>query len=208
DFVLRGDTSFSIFTESIEKSKPLVFESLEFGANSYKLAGEVKPKLDYIVKFLQTYPMYKIVIEGHTDSDGEEAYNEDLSLQRARQIQAYITKEGDFSRSRVKAVGYGETRPLVPNDSEANKVRNRRVEFRLEYDPSYKGDAILPMKEELHFDEEFMDEEDDYDPTELLKEYDMFDETDDYWDELDEDDLDDLERELEKDMDEISLDDG
>ncbi len=207
DLVLYGDTTFDVITQSIEQNKPLVFESLEFGSNSYKLSGYVKPKLDYIAKFLTNYPMYRVVVEGHTDGDGEAAYNLDLSLQRAQQIQAYIEKEGKFPPGRVLAQGYGETRPLVPNDTEENKRKNRRVEFRLIWDPAYKGKKFLPMKEELNFEEEFLDD-DDYDPEEFLREFDLLDlletdgdstETDDWDLESFEDDLDDeLDAEMEK----------
>ncbi len=197
DIVLGSDTSFNIITESIDKAKPLVFESLEFEANSYRLSGGVKPKLDYIVRFLERYPMYKLSIEGHTDSDGNPDYNRELSLQRAIQIKVYIDKEGNFAPDRVEPIGKGETEPLVPNDSYENKRKNRRVEFRMTLDPDFKGDMFLPMKEELKFNEDFL-EDDMYDPEEFLREFDLLDE--------DEDELLDLDKELEKEMRELQKD--
>jgi flagellar motor protein MotB len=196
DLVLRGDTSFSVITQSIDQNKPLVFEALEFHSDSYKLQGEAKPKLDYIVKFLQRYPMFNLVIEGHTDSDGNAEYNRTLSLQRAQQIEAYIEKEGSFEPDRITAEGYGETRPLVPNDSEENKFKNRRVEFRLVRDEYYQGDMFWPMQDELQFDEEFMDD-DPYDTEEFLREFNLLEE--------DEDGLLDLDAELEKEMKELLM---
>lgn len=193
DIVLNSDTSFNIITESIDKAKPLVFESLEFELNSYRLSGEVKPKLDYIVRFLERYPMYKLSIEGHTDSDGNPDYNRTLSLQRAEQIEAYMEKEGNFLPDRIVAVGKGESEPLVPNDSPENKKKNRRVEFRMTLDPNFKGDMLLPMKDELEFNEEFL-EDDPYDPAEFLREFDLLEEEDDFLD---------LEKELEKEMEEL-----
>jgi outer membrane protein OmpA-like peptidoglycan-associated protein len=193
DIVLNNDTSFNIITESIDKAKPLVFESLEFELNSYRLSGYVKPKLDYIVRFLERYPMYKLSIEGHTDSDGNPEYNKTLSLQRAEQIEVYIEKEGNFDPDRIVAVGKGESEPLVPNDSYENKKKNRRVEFRMTIDPNFKGDMLLPMKEELEFNEEFL-EDDPYDPEEFLREFDILD---------DEDDILNLDADLENEMEEL-----
>lgn len=199
DIVLNNDTSFNIITESIDKAKPLVFESLEFELNSYKLSGDVKPKLDYIVRFLERYPMYKLSIEGHTDSDGNPEYNRTLSLQRAEQIETYVEKEGNLPTERVVAVGKGESEPLVPNDSPENKKKNRRVEFRMTLDPNYKGDMFLPMKDELKFNEELL-EYDPYDPVEFLKEFDMLNEL--------EEDILDLDEELEKEMEELLKEEG
>ncbi len=151
ELVMNGDTTFNILAKSLEEGKPLVFESMEFGSNSDKLKMRSKPNLDYLVGFLKQYPMFRLVIEGHTDSDGNPKYNLDLSRRRAQAIANYIEYNGQFSAERIKFFGYGDTRPLVPNDSEENKRQNRRVEFRLEWDPTYKGDAPLPSWQELRF---------------------------------------------------------
>lgn len=145
------DTTFDIFVQSIRQDKPLVFESLQFNSNSYKFRSSVRPQLDYLVEFLTNYPMFILQVEGHTDSDGDADDNEILSEKRARYIADYIVSAGGFLPRRLKAKGYGETRPIVPNDSEDNKKRNRRVEFKLTLDPSYEGDATLPTAEELYF---------------------------------------------------------
>lgn len=70
-----------------------------------------------------------IVIRGHTDSDGNVAYNLQLSLQRADAVKAYLTSSFSILLSRIQVVGYGEAMPLVPNTSPANKQINRRVEI-------------------------------------------------------------------------------
>ncbi len=158
DIILENDTSFQIFTQSFEQNKPIVFESLEFGSNRYKLKAKTKPKLDYIVKFLELYPMFNVEVEGHTDSDGPAEYNLKLSEQRAKMIATYILIQGSFPRSRVSFKGYGEMRPVVPNTSSENKRKNRRVEFKLTLRPEFDGDMLLPTKEEL-----FYQKDDDFD---------------------------------------------
>ncbi|GAB4404050.1 MAG: hypothetical protein OHK0039_03950 [Bacteroidia bacterium] len=151
DMVVSGDTSFTIFTQSFEENKPIIFESLEFGTNSTKLKSDVKPELDYIVRFLQTYPMFKLEVEGHTDAVGRAESNLRLSQDRARAIADYVVRKGELDTARVHATGYGETRPLVPNDTEENRAKNRRVEFKLVLDETYEGDIWLPTEEELFF---------------------------------------------------------
>ncbi len=153
DFTMSSDTSFDIFTQSINLDKPIVFEAMKFGSNSAKLRPEVRPQLDYIVRFLETYPMFNLVVEGHTDSDGLDESNLRLSQDRADAISDYIMKRGGFEEERIKGIGYGETRPLVPNDTDEHKQMNRRVEFKLVFNREYSGeDTYLPMEEELFFD--------------------------------------------------------
>jgi len=149
DFEMNGDTTFQIFAQSYEKGKPIVFESLKFKSNSTRLKKSIQPKLDYMVKFLQAYPMFRLVVEGHTDADGDEDYNLQLSQERADKIAEYITHTGNFEQDRVVAIGYGETRPVVPNDTEENKSTNRRVEFKLVLNEGYDGPKIMPTQGEL-----------------------------------------------------------
>lgn len=174
DFV--HDTTFSTFVESWEKGKPIIFEKFEFEKKSAEMDESIEPKLDYLVAFLRRYPMFRLKISGHTDSDGDAKFNLQLSRKRAYKIEKYIRKKGeDFLRSdQILAVGYGETRPLKPNDLESNMRLNRRVEFELFVDPLYDGEAPLPTHEELDleepeiFDPEFIfeeieEDEDDWD---------------------------------------------
>lgn len=150
DMRVEKDTTFKIFTTSLEQDKPIVFESLKFGSNSFRLRTDVNEQLDYLAGFMLKYPMFKLDIEGHTDSDGEEAANNSLSDKRAKSIAQYLENKG-VNMARLSARGYGESRPIVPNDIPENKEKNRRVEFKLYFDTSYKGDKPLPTKEELFF---------------------------------------------------------
>jgi outer membrane protein OmpA-like peptidoglycan-associated protein len=181
----RRDTTFQVFTESFQENRPLIFESLEFAENSTELAYAAKPKLDYLARFLKNYPMFMVCIKGHTDSDGSEDYNEKLSQRRANQIKNYLEDVDSIDKTRIVAEGYGESRPLVPNDNAENKRKNRRVEFELRMDPRYQGDVILPTKEETTFNGEYMYEEiqesesEDNDMSDFFKEFDLEDWQDD-----------------------------
>lgn len=79
-----------------------------------------------------------IIIQGHTDSSGSDAINQPLSQRRADQVRDFLVSNA-VSGSRLTAVGYGSSRPAVPNDSEANRALNRRVQ--LEISPNEKARA-------------------------------------------------------------------
>jgi outer membrane protein OmpA-like peptidoglycan-associated protein len=81
-----------------------------------------------LVEYLKKNPAYSIEIRGHTDSDGDDASNMELSQQRAKAVALYLESNG-ISPDRIKYKGYGETMPIVPNTSKENMLRNRRVEF-------------------------------------------------------------------------------
>jgi flagellar motor protein MotB len=191
DLTLSGDTTFIEITKSFDAGKPMVFENLEFEDDSYELNGSIEPKLNYLVSFLKKYPMFRLEVKGHTDSDGEAKYNLELSRKRAAIIRRYVIKAGGFAEDMITAQGFGETRPLVANDNEAHKNMNRRVEFELWLDPSYKGPAVLPTADDFDFDDMI---EEEFDP-EFMKETD--------WDWNTDEELDDYEWEtdLEEDAD-------
>ena len=87
------------------------------------------PVLDETKKIFDDYPTMRVVIEGHADSTGPEAYNQKLSERRANAVMAYLVNSVGIDPSRLTAVGYGESRPAYPNDTPENQARNRRVEF-------------------------------------------------------------------------------
>ena len=81
-----------------------------------------------LVTFLNEHPDQTVVIEGHTDSKGSEAYNVDLSQRRAQAVQGFLLSNG-IGGERVLARGYGETYPVASNDTTAGRQQNRRVEI-------------------------------------------------------------------------------
>jgi len=115
-----------------EKFKKLLEEhKIHFSYNKSKIQLSSYPTLDSIVSITKSCPNSHIIIEGHTDSDGERAYNKWLSQKRANAVKRYLISKG-VEKSRLKAIGYGESRPLVPNISREAKRKNRRIELKIE----------------------------------------------------------------------------
>ncbi|UFH53281.1 OmpA family protein [Spirosoma sp. KNUC1025] len=104
--------------------------NLFFETGRYDLAEKSRTELDRLAAFLQTNPTVTIEIAGHTDDVGDAAANLTLSQKRAQAVVAYLTKAG-ITPNRIRAVGYGKTRPLAPNTSDENRRLNRRIQWRV-----------------------------------------------------------------------------
>ncbi|MEI6262103.1 MAG: OmpA family protein, partial [Deltaproteobacteria bacterium] len=100
-----------------------------------ELRPEGYPVLNKIIRVLQSNGL-DVRIEGHTDNvairSGRFSSNWDLSIVRAVHVVKYFIDAGKIAPQRLSAVGYGESKPLYPNDSPANREKNRRVEIILE----------------------------------------------------------------------------
>ncbi|MEM9248377.1 MAG: OmpA family protein [Pseudomonadota bacterium] len=104
--------------------------NIYFSTASARLRDDSRAVLDSIADIIGRCPGLKVEVSGHTDSDGSEANNQRLSERRAASVVQYLSANGAPS-DRMVPVGYGESRPIVANDSAANKQRNRRIEFAL-----------------------------------------------------------------------------
>ncbi len=104
--------------------------NIEFETGTSNLTPDSYNTLDSLVKIMKNNPSVKIEISGHTDDVGSEATNKSVSEKRAKTCSDYIISKGILA-DRIKTIGYGETKPLVPNDSKENKAKNRRVEFKI-----------------------------------------------------------------------------
>ena len=113
-----------------ERGLKMRISNIEFGFGSSRITGRGTAILDRVVVILKKYANYDVVIEGHTDDIGEEAYNLRLSEGRAKSVQQYLIDKG-IDDERLQYIGMGETVPLYPNTSDENRRRNRRVEFLL-----------------------------------------------------------------------------
>jgi OOP family OmpA-OmpF porin len=103
-------------------------KQLEFEAGRAILTSTTLPVLKTLVRIAERCPSALLQISGHTDSDGDDALNQTLSLRRAKAVRNYLTKNG-IAGSRILAIGYGEKRPIASNDTAAGKKKNRRIEF-------------------------------------------------------------------------------
>ncbi len=102
---------------------------INFDFDKAEIKPEFKPDLDRAAKFIVKYKdVPYIVIAGHTDSVGEEAYNKDLSMRRAQAVIEYLTTNYDINAKRLVARGYGESRPVADNSTPEGRYENRRVE--------------------------------------------------------------------------------
>lgn len=81
-----------------------------------------------MVEVLNEQPERRVEIEGHTDAEGADGFNMQLSRERAEQVRSYLIQRG-VDASRITAVGYGETRPIADNDTVEGRANNRRVEI-------------------------------------------------------------------------------
>jgi len=84
--------------------------------------------LDRLVETTLRCPTSKIEIAGHTDADGEDAFNQALSEKRAQAVADYLVKAG-LSADRFTAIGYGSSQPVATNDTDEGKAQNRRIDF-------------------------------------------------------------------------------
>jgi OmpA-OmpF porin, OOP family len=104
--------------------------AIYFKTGSAELDKESGPILQSVAEIANRCPAVKIAVTGHTDSVGAKEANRQLSEQRARAVVSFLSQRG-VAAARVEAAGYGDARPIVPNDSEANRAKNRRIEFRV-----------------------------------------------------------------------------
>jgi len=102
--------------------------NINYKTNSAELTKESLLILDELINFLNENPNIKLAIHGHTDDVGNDAANLALSTDRAFSVTQYLQEKG-ISKDRLQFKGFGETKPLVPNTSEANRAINRRTEF-------------------------------------------------------------------------------
>ncbi|MBK6879961.1 MAG: OmpA family protein [Elusimicrobia bacterium] len=101
--------------------------------------ADLKPvaadSVNQISDILKQYPENKIIVVGFTDDRGSDAYNQNLSLQRAQAVRLSMVGRG-VPAAAVEAVGMGEATPVAPNTTEEGRSKNRRVELQISADPS------------------------------------------------------------------------
>jgi outer membrane protein OmpA-like peptidoglycan-associated protein len=106
--------------------------------NSTEILPAGKTNLQALANSLEKYPNSDILIVGHTDSVGTDAYNLDLSERRALAASAYLQSLG-VPASRLQTAGKGESEPVQPNDTEEGRARNRRVEIAIYASEAYRN---------------------------------------------------------------------
>ncbi|ADR21014.1 hypothetical protein MATR_13560 [Marivirga tractuosa] len=116
--------------QPLAKDANLTLKDIYFESNSSALFESSFEELDRVIKLMKSYPSMKIEIAAHTDDVGSAAYNTRLSQERANSVISYITGNS-IAEGRLISKGYGESKPVVANDSEENRAKNRRVELKI-----------------------------------------------------------------------------
>jgi outer membrane protein OmpA-like peptidoglycan-associated protein len=111
----------------------------DFGKAS--LSANAKTNIDNLAASLNNYPNTNIMIIGHTDDVGSDAFNMNLSEQRADSVRTYVINNGVVNPTRLKTVGKGESEPIVTNNTDTNRALNRRVEIVIVANDKLKAEA-------------------------------------------------------------------
>ncbi|MGO2148986.1 OmpA family protein, partial [Halomonas sp.] len=121
-------TPAGVAVNSLGCPDSVVLQDVNFEFDSAQLTAQARGVLDGVAERLVNNPDVRVSIEGHTDSRGAAQYNKNLSQRRAESVAAYLAQRG-VGANRMRAVGYGEERPVASNDTDAGRAQNRRVEM-------------------------------------------------------------------------------
>lgn len=111
-----------------DEQTEIVLNNVLFDPGSDRLQKSSYPELNRLARILKENPSLKIEVQGHTDSVGNDTFNLGLSQKRAEAVRDYLREQG-LQPERMRAKGYGETKPIASNDTAAGRSRNRRVSF-------------------------------------------------------------------------------
>ncbi|HVW95044.1 MAG TPA: OmpA family protein [Mucilaginibacter sp.] len=122
--------NLTVLMEPIEIGNKVILNNIFFDTNKFDLKPESITELQQLVSFLTLNPTLKIEISGHTDDVGNDELNQKLSEDRAKAVYDYLVSNG-IAAGRLVYKGYGKTQPIAPNDSDENRQKNRRTEFKI-----------------------------------------------------------------------------
>lgn len=117
----------AIIAEALQDNGRVMLD-IEFEPGSDILVPESRPFIDVIYEVMHDHPGLKVIVEGHTDNVGDAAANQTLSKMRAETLVALVCEYG-IRRERMSAQGFGASKPVADNSTEAGRARNRRVEL-------------------------------------------------------------------------------
>ncbi|SHJ50420.1 WD40-like Beta Propeller Repeat [Hymenobacter daecheongensis DSM 21074] len=122
--------TLDIYLEPLRAGRSIVLNNLFFDTNQFDLKPKSRTELNRLIQFMRQYQDVAVEISGHTDDVGADADNITLSQNRARSVYTYLVEHG-VKAARLRFKGYGETKPLIANDTEQHRQQNRRIEFRI-----------------------------------------------------------------------------
>jgi outer membrane protein OmpA-like peptidoglycan-associated protein len=132
----------ALHAEATDRGLVLTLGDVLFTSGRADLKVGAASNLNRLVEFLTKYPDRNIMIVGHTDSQGSDEYNLDLSQRRADSVQAYLMQQG-VSSNRIAASAMGEQQPIASNETEVGRMQNRRVEVIIDNPPRATASATM-----------------------------------------------------------------
>lgn len=127
---LKRSASARFTDKTMREGDSITLNNIQFDVNRAELRPEGRAELDKVTAFLQENASAEILLSGHTSSEGGAALNRDLSFRRVLSCKAYLVRQG-LEAARITVIGHGPDQPVAPNDDEAGRAKNRRVEMRL-----------------------------------------------------------------------------
>ncbi|MGF1637615.1 MAG: OmpA family protein [Cyclobacteriaceae bacterium] len=118
------------YLRPLKKGSITQLNNIFFETNAYKLTTDSKTELNKVVQLMRENPTIKIEISGHTDDVGTDVFNLELSDKRAEAVRDFLVDK-NIETSRIQHKGYGKSRPILPNTTEENRGKNRRIEFEI-----------------------------------------------------------------------------
>ena len=127
--------------ERVGEGIQITFDSgILFDFDSANLRSEARENLTTLAESLQEYPQTEVMVVGHTDGQGAEAYNQGLSERRAGSAADYLMAQG-IASDRISMLGKGESEPVADNNTEAGRQQNRRVEIAIYASEEYREEV-------------------------------------------------------------------
>jgi len=128
--IVYGVALATPLAQTLAKTGKVEVYGILFDTDKTVIKPAGKPVLDEVAALLKNDPSLRLEVSGHTDNTGTKAHNQTLSEGRAKSVVDALVKTYGIDPKRLVAKGYGDTKPVAPNDSDADKAKNRRVELK------------------------------------------------------------------------------
>lgn len=123
------EIKFDLLMTEIKAGQKMILNQLFFERARYEIQSASYEELARIIKLMQAYPTMEVMLEGHTDNQGDLMKNVELAKNRVEAVKSYLVENGRIEPDRISTKSWGPTRPISSNASEETRKKNRRVEF-------------------------------------------------------------------------------
>jgi len=113
----------------VKPGEVYILKHIYFDFNSYELSPLSNEELSLLLGIMKKNPKWKVELSGHTDDKGDNLYNYNLSMNRAKSVGRYLVQNG-ITATRIKTIGFGKRKPLKKERTEEARAINRRVEVK------------------------------------------------------------------------------